>query len=436
MAAQSERWIATARLLRRSGFGTTGSIIDSIMNQDPANYVDAVLNSDAESDAATHAIPMPVFSDATRFPVNGPQSAKDAWNKRADEEMLVLSRWWLDRMLTVREPAHEKLTFLWHNHFATSAAKVRRAVYMGAQNQKLRTLKLGSFRDLAMAMLTDAAMLTWLDGTDNVASSPNENLAREFMELFALGHGNGYTEADVKEGARALTGWTVGPRGQATVRLDKHDDNIKTVLGVTGNLDAAAFCDAVLAYPSSSSYVVGRLWRGLASSTPPSAQTEQRLLGAYGPSQDLKALTKAILVDPEFGKQTSVITPVEWFVGVLRTLGMTLENDRVAYVALDLLRSLGQQPFYPPDVSGWPSGRVWVSTGSVSSQAWAAGELAKRGNISPIESASVTDRIDAVGYFIGVGSWSDRTVKALKNFVNDPRALFTAAVSTPEYLTV
>ena len=115
-------------------------------------------------------------------------------------------------MIAVDQPIHEKLTLLWHNHFATSARKVRVAAYMAAQNQKLRTLSLGDFRTLAYAMLTDAAMLRWLDGQSNTAKAANENLSREFMELFALGHGNGYTEADVREGARALTGWVIEPR--------------------------------------------------------------------------------------------------------------------------------------------------------------------------------------------------------------------------------
>lgn len=434
MAAQSPLWIATARLLRRTGFGTTGSVIDSVMSQDWSAYIDGLLDADPESDLGARSTPIPTFSAVTPYPSE--QAAKDAWNKRVDEEMLALRRWWMSRMIAVRQPIHEKLTLLWHNHFATSAAKVRHAAYMGAQNQKLRTLKLGPYRDLAFAMLTDAAMLTWLDGTDNVASSPNENLSREFMELFALGHGNGYTEADVKEGARALTGWAVDPRGQSTVMADKHDPADKTVLGVTGNLDAAGFCDAVLAHASSPPHVATRLWQGLAADTPPSAQTLQRLVSAYGPHYDLKALTKAVLLDPEFGKRSSVITPVDWFVGVMRTLSLTVENDDMAYAAFDFLRTLGQEPFYPPDVSGWPRGRVWVSTGSVSSQAWAAGELAKRGNIAPVEAAAPTDRIDAVGYFIGVGAWSDRSVTVLKRYIDDPRALFTAAVSTPEYLTV
>lgn len=436
MSTQSEQWIATARLLRRTGFGATGPQIDVIAGQDWSTYLDAVLDADPEADPGAAATPMPAFPSAPKYPGDDASAAaKDQYNRQTDEQMLELSRWWLRRMAAVREPIHEKLTLLWHNHFATSASKVRYATYMGAQNQKLRTLKLGDFRELAYAMLTDAAMLSWLDGRDNVASSPNENLSREFMELFALGHGNGYTEADVKEGARALSGWVMDLHGQTSMRAQRHDETDKTVMGVMGKLDAAGFCDAVLGHPNSAAFVAGRLWQQLASDSPPSTATLNRLIGAYGPGRDLKALTKAVLVDPEFAGGSVINMPVEWLIGLIRTVSVSIESTEMAYAVDGLLTGLGQKPFYPPDVAGWPRGRVWVSTASTATQLWAANELAARGDLSTIEGAGTNDRIDAAGYLIGVGAWSDRTVNALKPFVDDPPLLFTAAVNTPEYLT-
>jgi uncharacterized protein (DUF1800 family) len=437
MSTQSPEWIATARLLRRTGFGTTGPQVDAVVGTNRLAYVDALLNADPEADPGARATPMPMVPAAPRYPLDASQANLDTWAKLIGDQMEELNLWWLRRMVAVREPIHEKLTLLWHNHFATSAAKVKYATYMGAQNHKLRTLKLGGFRELAYAMLTDAAMLSWLDGKDNVATSPNENLAREFMELFALGHGNGYTEVDVKEGARSLTGWTADLTGQTAVDVELHDAKLKTVLGVAGDLDASAFCDAVLNHPQSANYVASRLWQQLASDTPPSPSTLQRLVGAYGAGRDLKALTTAILIDPEFTNGASVNTPVEWLVGVLRTLGADIDTRAGISVGdVDtVLTGLGQRPFYPPDVGGWPKGRAWVSTASVAAQTWAATELAKRGDLSTIESAGESNRIDAAGYLIGVGAWSDRTVKALKPFVGEPPHLFTAAVNSPEYLT-
>jgi uncharacterized protein (DUF1800 family) len=410
--------------------------VDALAGHDVGAYLDGVLAADPEADPGARATSMPDYPDVPKYPgEKADAAAKDAWNQLVDGEMAELTRWWLRRMVAVEEPIHEKLTLLWHNHFATSALKTRFACYMSAQNRTLRSLKLGDFRAMGYAMLTDAAMLSWLDGKDNVAGSPNENLSREFMELFALGHGNGYTESDVREGARALTGWTNDMSGRTWLRDAKHDSGIKTVLGVTGPLDAAGFCDVVLNHPNSARYVASRLWRQLASDAPPDEQTLTRLVAAYGPGRDLKAVTRAILTDPTFASGSSVTMPAEWLVGVMRTLSVPADSPEMAYAIDGALTGLGQKPFYPPDVAGWPQGRVWVSTASTAGQVWAASELAKRGDISIIENAAPGDRVDAAGYLIGVGAWSDRSASALGRFVNSPPQLFTAAVNTPEYLT-
>jgi uncharacterized protein (DUF1800 family) len=304
---------------------------------------------------------------------------------------------------------------------------------MAAQNQKLRTLALGDFGNLAYTMLTDAAMLRWLDGQSNTAKAPNENLAREFMELFALGHGNGYTEEDVRDGARALTGWVIGADGRTSMIPKRHDGSAKTLFGLTRNFDAAEFCDTVLAQPKSAEYVAGRLWQQLASDDPPSPQALGRIVSAYGTGRDLRALTQAILTDEEFtgGRATVVNTPIEWLVGVIRALRVPAQPKMVHAT----LRTLGQRPFYPPSVGGWPSGQVWLSTASAGARLHAAIQLAHAGDLSSIESVAAGDRIDAVGYLIGVGAWSDRTVEALEPLLHQPPQLVAAAVNTPEYLT-
>jgi uncharacterized protein (DUF1800 family) len=285
--------------------------------------------------------------------------------------------------------------------------------------------------------LTDAAMMRWLDAQTNTAKAPNENLAREFMELFTLGHGDGYTEDDVRQGARALTGWTIKPSGQTLLVAKRHDHTAKTIFGVTKNFDAAGFCDAVLAQPKSPQYVAGRLWQQLASDTPPSPQTLDRLVSAYGPGRNLRALTRAILTDKEFvGSPAAIVnTPVEWLVGVIRTLGVNVDTSARMNQMNDTLHALGQRPFYPPDVGGWPHGRVWMSTASADVRMRASSQLARAADLSTIEDTAVGDRIDAVGYLIGVGAWSDRTVVALQPLAAKPPLLVAAAVNTPEYLT-
>jgi uncharacterized protein (DUF1800 family) len=436
MAGQSDGWSTTARMLRRAGFGVTGPQVDAVVAKNWSNYVDAALGADPEADPGARATPMPTLP-LLRPPGKGASVAvRTEFHRQHSAQMAELSGWWLRRMIAVHEPVHEKLTLLWHNHFATSAEKVWQAAELAAQNQKLRSMSLGDFRTLAYAMLTDAAMLHWLDG-QSTAKAPNENLAREFMELFTLGHGNGYTEDDVRQGARALTGWVIKPTGQTMVLPKRHDHTAKTIFGVTRNFDAAGFCDVVLGQPKSPQYVAGRLWQQLASDTPPSPQALDRLVVAYGDARNLRALTHAILTDDEFTASRAAIvnTPVEWLVGVIRTLRVPVDTPARAKMIDSTLHALGQRPFYPPDVSGWPHGRVWMSTASADVRMRAASQLARAGDLSSIEEAAVDDRIDAVGYLIGVGVWSDRTVKALEPLVRKPAQLVAAAVNTPEYLT-
>ncbi len=437
MPGQSTQWITTARVLRRAGFGVTGPEVDAAVARDWPSYVDAMLGADPDADPGAVATPIPRL-EPPRAPGKGATvAARKEFGRQLSEQQRVLSDWWLSRMVSVGQPIHEKLTLLWHNHFATSAQKVRVAAFMAAQNQKLRTLSLGDFRALAYAMLTDVAMLRWLDGQSNTAKAPNENLAREFMELFALGHGNGYTEDDVRAGARALTGWVIGAQGQPSVFPKRLDAGTKTLFGVSRNFDGAGFCDAVLAQPKSAQYVAGRLWQQLASDEPPSTQALDRLVSAYGPGRNLRALTRAILTDNEFtGSRAAVVnTPIEWLVGVLRALRVPIGNPAQRKLADATLLGLGQRPFYPPSVGGWPHGQVWLSTASADARLRAASRLAQIGDLSGVESTAPGDRIDAVGYLIGVGAWSDRTADALQPLVRRPPQLVAAAVNTPEYLT-
>jgi uncharacterized protein (DUF1800 family) len=437
MAGQSDGWITTARLLRRTGFGTTGREVDAVATKNWSEYIDSALRADPEADPGAVATPMPTLVDGHRPGKGASAQMRKEFNHELFGLMTGLSEWWLHRMVSVRQPVHEKLTLLWHNHFATSAKKVLFPAQMAAQNQKLRSLSLGDFRALAYAMLTDAAMLRWLDGDKNTASANNENLAREFMELFALGHGNGYTEDDVRQGARSLTGWVARPGAKTVLVAHRQDRTSKTLFGVTKDFDAGSFCDIVLAQPKSAEYVAGRLWRQLASDSPAPPAVLDRLVSAYGSGRDLRALTHAILTDDAFVQSRAAIvnTPVEWLVGVMRSLNVAVDRPGRMKMADDTLKALGQRPFYPPDVGGWPHGRAWMSTASADVRMRAATQLARAGDLSAIEDAAQGDRIDAVGYLIGVGAWSDRTVAALKPLVRKPVQLVAAAVNAPEYLT-
>ncbi|ATL70326.1 DUF1800 domain-containing protein [Nocardia terpenica] len=434
MGSQSPQWMHTARVLRRIGFGATGPEIDAV--GDPVGYLRAALAADPNADPGARATPLPQFPPPAPPGRTATADVRHRYQAELNAQLTTLTGWWLRRMAAVQIPAREKLTLLWHNHFATSAVKVRRAADMAAQNTTLRTLGTGDFGTLAYAMLTDPAMLHWLDGTANTAKAPNENLAREFMELFALGHGNGYTETDVREGARALTGWTT--RDTAAVFDPKrHDPGTKTVLGVTGPLGAREFCDIVLGRPESARYVAGRLWQQLASDDPPSAAALDRITAAYGPGRDLTALITAILTDPEFvsARDTVVHGPVEWAIAAVRALRVPLTDDADVHRLARVLRALGQLPFYPPDVGGWPRGQGWMSSAAAQLRLTAATVLLKKADLSPIAEAAATDRVDAAGHLLGVGAWSDRSAKVLGAARGNPARLAVLAINTPEFLT-
>ena len=438
MGTQAEEWVTAARLLRRSGFGTTGTEVDKIAATDNLeSVVEKILAASPSEDSGAAATPMPKVALLKHPGKTASGDRINAYRKELSQQMHELTRWWVRRMVAVEQPTREKLTLLWHNHFATSAEKVQKAALMAAQNEKLRTLCLGDFETLAYAMLTDAAMVVWLDGDENKVGAPNENLAREFLELFALGHGNGYSETDVREGARALTGWIIREDGNTTLHKKRHDPATKTVLGSTGKLDAKLFCQTVLEHQGSPRYVASRLWQQLASDTPPSGQTLDRLVGAYGSDRNLQSLTAAILTDAEFleSRATVVSGPVDWLIGLLRTLQVPVDGSREVAGLTAVLKSLGQRPFYPPNVGGWPRGRAWLSTAAVGIRLQTASSAVKRGDISVVVDAAPSERLDAVGYLIGVGAWTDSTIKALKPLLKDPPTLVAAAVNTPEYLT-
>jgi uncharacterized protein (DUF1800 family) len=431
-------WDSTARLLRRTGFGTSGAAVDQASRIAPADLVARMLAVAPDDDPGARRTPVPQPAVIAPPGQQRSQDERRQFRRQLQQEFKSVVAWWIRRMAAVDEPFGEKLTFLWHDHFATAIKKVRQPALMVRQNITLRTKGRGDFRDLALAMLVDPAMLRWLDGQLNTAAAPNENLAREFMELFALGHGDGYTETDVREGARALTGWKIDRQtGTAQLRPRLHDNGKKTVLGVTGNLDYIGFCDAVLARPASAGFVTARLWSRLVSADPPSSEALGALTDAYGPKRDLSALLQAMLTRPEMTTKagTLVTMPVEWMVGLLRSLKVPLDDDkRMALIQGALLR-LGQLPMLPPNVSGWPSGQAWLTTSAAELRMRIATTLAAAGDLDAVSKGATSTRVEAVGHIIGVGAWSPRSAAVLKDAAAQPNRLVAFALNTPEYLT-
>jgi uncharacterized protein (DUF1800 family) len=283
-----------------------------------------------------------------------------------DRDAVYLRGWWLDRMLNGGHPLREKLTLFWHNHFATSITKVVAPGAMLAQNELLRRHALGKFGPMLQAVSKDPAMLVWLDSNSNVKGKPNENYAREVMELFSLGVGS-YTETDIREAARAFTGWhTDGQR--FTFKPDEHDDGVKTVLGRTGPLDGGDVVGLCLDQPACARFLVRKLYRSFVSETqaPPDAFLEP-LADAYRKSgYDTALVLRQILESRHFfsahAYRQRVKSPVEYVLGLVRALGQGMVASRALVPHLELM---GQHLFAPPNVKGWEGSTAWLNTATV-----------------------------------------------------------------------
>ena len=417
---------AVRRLLDRFGFGPRPGQLDA------AGFEQTLAALFAADDPGVKASPPPQLGpEPDRGGKQDPQAKKQA-NAERKRQVAQTTLWWLDRMVAADASGRERLTWFWHGHFATSAQKVRSSRLMLAQNETLRTHGLGDFGVLAKAMIVDPALLVWLDGQKNKTGAANENLAREFMELFTLGVGH-YSETDVREAARALTGWKVD-RDALTASLvpKQHDTKDKTVLGHTGDLDAAGLVDVLLAQPAGPRFLVSRLWLRLVGSTPPDDATAERLVGAFGPGRDVSALLRAIAAEPAFRDPANTVVkqPVEWLVGLLRAWRIRPAElpDKQQKALLAGLRAMGQVPFLPPSVGGWPAGGSWLTTASSLARLNLATSLAEHARFDGV------DGVEPMGALLGVDSWSERTKAALSPVAKDPAQLGALAAAAPEYV--
>ncbi len=273
--------------------------------------------------------------------------------------------WWLYAMLFSPHPLRERMTLFWHNHFATSIAKVRRHDLMVKQNQTLRTYALGKFRPMLLALSKDTAMLLWLDSNSNVKSYANENYARELMELFSLGTGN-YTEMDVKEAARAFTGWHTDGQ-EFALNAAQHDGGAKTYLGQTGNWDGGDIVRIILEQPAAARFLVRKLYRQFISESesPPDALleplAEQLRRCDYDIGSVVRTMLRSRLFFSEHAYRRRIKSPVEYVVSLLRGLDNRMGMTQLATV----MNGLGQDLFAPPNVKGWDGGKAWLNTATL-----------------------------------------------------------------------
>jgi uncharacterized protein (DUF1800 family) len=274
--------------------------------------------------------------------------------------------WWLDRMVRTRAPLIERMTLIWHDWFATSNEGVNSQRLMIAQNQTQRMLCLASFPRMFTAMTTDPAMLLWLSGAGSTKEAPNENYAREMQELFALGAGNGYTEHDVREHARALTGWTytwneaTGQQQDFHFDPKLHDNGVKVIYGRRGRFGWRDSLRLVVNHPDHPRHFVTRLWSYLCPE-PLSARDRRAAEGLYVSSgKQIRPVVEAMLMHPLVQAGPRMVKPpIVQIAGMLRGMGRYIDTDAWAWES----NLTGQMPFYPPNVGGWEASR-WLNTGT------------------------------------------------------------------------
>jgi uncharacterized protein (DUF1800 family) len=355
-------------LLNRTGFGATDAEIRRFTGMSREDAARRLL-AETRTTAVTPPPAWTAESGPLRYPRRG-ESASELEKKQFQQEQiregLELRGWWVNEMLTTTSSLTERMTLFWHNHFVSSQQKVKLAQLMYRQNVTLRAQALGNFGDLLHAAARDPAMVIYLDSARNRKGTPNENFAREVMELFTLGEGN-YGEQDIKEAARAFTGWSLDrDSGQFVFRRFIHDYGTKTVLGRTGNLDGDDVLDVLLAKAQTAEFVTRKLWREFVSPDPDPSEVK-RIAARFRDSRyDIKVALYELLTSDAFyaGENRGVLikSPVDLVVGTLKQFDLKPGEPVPFAVAA---AAMGQNLFSPPNVKGWPGGEAWINTSTL-----------------------------------------------------------------------
>jgi uncharacterized protein (DUF1800 family) len=320
---------------------------------------------------------------------------------------------WLYRMVFTAWPLRERMLIAWHTHYATSEAKVIRKESLVAQHMSQRAEWRGPMGKLHLAMLRDEAMLFWLDGVENHRGAPNENLAREFFELFALGTGN-YSEEDIRQSARALTGWQRLHNSETDLRYNDnlHDDGEKTILGQTGNWAVEDVVRITLTLPAAAERIAWRLWRTFISDVenpPPELlaglAAAMRAAADVDVARGLETLLRSRLFHSAAYAGQRVLSPIEWLVGVLRSTESFPPHPDPLEIMVSADRQ-GERLFCPPNVAGWPGGLEWLTAPAlVARQNFAAWLVSEESGIAADHWQNVAERGGAVAGSAEIDFW-------------------------------
>ena len=424
--------LETSRLFHRFGFGPR-----------PGEFAQALktgfiptrkkLLTPPTIDLGAEKVIAPAITDLGKRPEpNTLEVVPFAIAMRSQSQELVL--WWLDKMTLSDHGLLEKMTWFWHGHWATSIQKLNYPLPMYNQNITFRTHALGNFKTMTKSMLQDGALQFWLDGQENTFKAPNENLGRELMELFTLGV-NRYSEDDVKAIARSLTGYqVVRSNGLVTIKESRRDTNPVTLLGKTSIFNGDTLSDFLVEQNNCALFIAERLWYRFISSTEP-MPVNIAAKKAFS-NRDIQAAITALASDPAMSntKYAMVKSPVEWFVSACRALELTPSLLKTPNKIITYLDKLGQVPFSPPNVSGWPAGEAWLSSATAQYRITFATWLIKQSNLKTLKQLPKEKWVTASADWLGISKWSPRTILALQTSLDDAENFALLALCSPEYV--
>jgi uncharacterized protein (DUF1800 family) len=372
----ANEWNATtaAHLINRAGFGGNPQDIENLRQMG----LDAAVSWFVDYDKRYDSAPPPDWA----HPDPAQSARHQAYEKATDPEtkrmlqqqeniainaqMADLRYWWLRRMALGPRPFQEKMTLFWHGHFATSFEKVRMPYFLWLQNETIRQNALSTFNQLLTAVSEDPAMLRYLDGATSNKAHPNENFAREVMELFALGEGH-YTEQDIQQAAKAYTGWGLD-KDQMRYEYHRanHDDGPKTVFGQTGNYTGEDVLGLICAQPQCAKFIAEKVWRFFAQDQPPQPVVDALASTFQKQNLDIKSLMRTVFLSKEFYApeviRAQIKSPVQWLIAATHQLHAPLPTQAMSLVMLSML---GQELFQPPNVKGWDGGIAWITTNNL-----------------------------------------------------------------------
>lgn len=349
-------------LLVRTGFNASTTEITALASLTREQAIDQLIGN--ARDNPTPALPG--WANQAPFPPRGMRHASEeerkAMRRERRQQGLALQGWWIEQMLSTRSPLHERMNLFWHNHFTSSLKKVKSPQLILRQHLLIREHALGSFSRLLSDISVDPAMLLYLDNATSKHTAPNENFARELLELFTLGEGP-YNEADIKAAARAFTGHSLHRRdGEYRYRPRWHDTGQKTFLGVSGRLGAEDILAILLRQQATADHITDKLWQEFITVAPSEGQIAHLAHRFRRNGYAIDGLLRDILLSEAFWAPenigTRIKSPVELLVGTLRQFNITPERTQALARATN---NLGQALFNPPDVKGWRGGTAWIN---------------------------------------------------------------------------